>query len=83
MFALIQSDDTTALLTMIVMIIVIVIAAVVVIVLHFLPTIVAVLRSHHDMLAIFILNVLLGWTGIGWILALIWSFTGVRRRDYR
>jgi len=44
-----------------------------VIVLYFLPTLVAVLRNHKNKFAVFLLNLLLGWTGLGWIGALIWS----------
>jgi hypothetical protein len=29
-------------------------------------------------MAIFLLNLLLGWTALGWIAALVWSFTEVR-----
>jgi len=39
----------------------------------FLPTIIAVARHHRNALAIFLVNFLLGWTGIGWIVALVWS----------
>jgi hypothetical protein len=39
----------------------------------FLPTIIAVARHHRNALAIFLVNFFLGWTGIGWIAALIWS----------
>jgi hypothetical protein len=42
---------------------------------YFLPTIVASQRDHTSTGAIFLLNFLLGWTFLGWIAALIWSFT--------
>jgi DNA-directed RNA polymerase subunit RPC12/RpoP len=42
---------------------------------YLLPTFVAVMRKHPNMPAIIILNVLLGWTLIGWTAALVWSFT--------
>ena len=42
-------------------------------VLYFLPTIVAALREKHDKVSIFLLNFLLGWCLIGWIVALIWA----------
>lgn len=48
--------------------------------LHFLPTIIAMLRGHHNAFAIFLTNLLLGWTVIGWIIAFIWSFTASERR---
>jgi hypothetical protein len=41
--------------------------------LYFLPTIIAERRRHADLLAIFLINLLLGWTFIGWIFALVWS----------
>ena len=43
--------------------------------LYFLPTIVAARRNHHNVGAIGLLNLFLGWTFIGWVLALIWSVT--------
>ncbi|MCC5982209.1 MAG: superinfection immunity protein [Oceanicaulis sp.] len=46
---------------------------------HFIPTIIALARGHHDGFAIFLTNLLLGWTVIGWVIALIWSVTAIRR----
>ena len=43
---------------------------------HFLPSFVAGARNHISTLAIFMLNLLLGWTVIGWVVALIWACTG-------
>jgi Superinfection immunity protein len=40
---------------------------------YFLPSIVAFARSKRDSASIFILNLLLGWTAIGWVIALVWS----------
>ncbi|HUO17086.1 MAG TPA: superinfection immunity protein [Verrucomicrobiae bacterium] len=42
-------------------------------VLYFLPTIIAAIKSKRDTLAIFLLNFFLGWSVIGWIIALIWA----------
>jgi threonine/homoserine/homoserine lactone efflux protein len=33
------------------------------------------MRSKRNTLAIGILNLLLGWTIVGWVVALVWSFT--------
>ncbi len=41
--------------------------------LYFLPTLIAVLRQHKNTLAVFLLNLLLGWTVLGWIGSLVWS----------
>ena len=40
---------------------------------YFLPSIVAFARSKRDSASILILNLLLGWTAIGWVIALVWS----------
>jgi hypothetical protein len=44
-------------------------------VIHFLPTIIAALRNSRHIVLIFLLNLFLSWTVIGWIIALIWAFT--------
>lgn len=43
--------------------------------LYFVPTGVAYYKEKTNILAIFLTNLLLGWTFIGWILALIWAAT--------
>jgi hypothetical protein len=40
---------------------------------YFLPTIIAVVRERHDKFSIFLLNFFLGWSLIGWVIALIWA----------
>jgi hypothetical protein len=49
---------------------------------YFLPSIIALLRGHLSTFAIFLLNLLLGWTLIGWIIALIWSCSGYTTANY-
>ena len=44
-------------------------------VIHFLPTIIAALRNSRHLVAIFLLNVFLGWTVIFWIVAFVLAFT--------
>jgi hypothetical protein len=39
--------------------------------LYFLPSLIAVARRTHNSTGIFLFNLLLGWTGIGWFIALI------------
>jgi hypothetical protein len=40
-------------------------------VMYFLPSIIALARSKRDLLAIFLLKLFLGWSVIGWIVALV------------
>jgi hypothetical protein len=42
-------------------------------VVYFLPTIIAAVRHVKNMLGIVLLNVLAGWTFVGWVIALVWS----------
>lgn len=42
---------------------------------YFLPTMVALSRNHHNMSALAALNLLLGWTLIGWVAALVWALS--------
>jgi hypothetical protein len=46
---------------------------IVLIVCYFGPTIIAALRKHRQLAAIAAVNLLLGWTVIGWIGSFIWS----------
>ena len=39
------------------------------------PTIIANNRRHPQAVAIFALNILLGWTMLGWVAAFVWSLT--------
>lgn len=40
---------------------------------YFLPSLIALVRGKRDTLAIFLLNLFLGWSVIGWIVALVWA----------
>jgi hypothetical protein len=42
---------------------------------YFIPAIIASVRRHRQRLAIDVLNVFLGWTLIGWVVALVWACT--------
>ncbi len=39
--------------------------------LYFLPAIVAAVRHTHNSTAVLLLNIFLGWTVIGWVVALL------------
>jgi hypothetical protein len=40
---------------------------------YFLPSIIAFARSKRDAVSILVLNFFLGWTAIGWVIALVWA----------
>jgi hypothetical protein len=42
-------------------------------VMYFLPSIIALARHKRDLTAIVLLNFFLGWSVIGWIVALVWA----------
>jgi len=42
-------------------------------VMYFLPSIVALARSKRDIAGIVVLNFFLGWTMIGWVVAMVWA----------
>ncbi|SAK81457.1 hypothetical protein AWB75_05113 [Caballeronia catudaia] len=42
------------------------------------PSVIAQSRNHKSYDAIVALNILLGWTFLGWIGALVWSLTAAR-----
>ena len=52
-----------------------IIALLVLLALYFIPTIVANSRGKRNTGAIFAMNLLLGWTFLGWVLSLIWALT--------
>ena len=54
---------------------------VVIVVGYFIPVIVAGVRGHRQVVAIAALNLLLGWTVLGWIIALVWSLTAPPGKD--
>lgn len=48
---------------------------------YFIPAIIAVSRGHKDVVGIIALNILLGWTVLGWIVAFVWSVSDAKGRD--
>lgn len=45
---------------------------------YLLPAGIAFLRGHQSSVAIALVTVLLGWSFIGWVVALVWAFTNPR-----
>ena len=42
---------------------------------YFIPSFVARARGHHNAVSIFLLNLFLGWTLVGWVAALVWAMS--------
>lgn len=57
-----MNDDSVALLGLVICL-----------ALYFLPSIIAMARHHRNVLAIFLCNLLTGWTMVGWVVAIVWS----------
>jgi hypothetical protein len=51
-------------------------AAIIFLALYLLPSYVALRRRHRRQDSIIAVDILLGWTFLGWIIALAWSLTG-------
>ena len=50
------------------------------IIIYFAPTLIAKSRGHHNLTAIFVLNLCLGWSFIGWVISLVWALTNTQSR---
>jgi len=48
---------------------------------YLLPTLIAAGRNHHNIGVVFVINAFLGWTFLGWVVALAWSVSEVKPRD--
>lgn len=52
----------------------------VLLVLYLIPSAIAYRRWHRSYKAIVALNILLGWTFLGWVICLVWSLSGDTER---
>ena len=48
---------------------------------YFMPTIVALVRDKRGAGGVALVNFFLGWTVIGWFVALIWASSGITRKE--
>ena len=44
-----------------------------ILILYFVPWLIALMRDHNNIGSILVVNLFLGWTVIGWIVALAWA----------
>jgi len=49
------------------------------ILLYMTPSIISYYRHHHNKVAILTLNILLGWTFLGWVASLVWAVTKIEK----
>lgn len=52
-----------------------------IVLIYLLPGLIAYGRKHHQSGAILMLSLVLGWTLIGWLVALVWASTQVRKLE--
>lgn len=57
------------------------IALFIILAVYFLPSIIASHKKHRNAEAISILNLLLGWTILGWIIALVWALMKEKKEN--
>ena len=48
---------------------------------YFVPTIIAAARGLRNRGSIIVLNIFLGWSLVGWVVALCWSVSGTAQTD--
>ena len=51
------------------------------VVVYFLPVIVALMNGHRNATSVGVLNLFLGWTFLGWVLALVWACMRSEAKD--
>lgn len=47
---------------------------------YFTPWFIALYRKHKNSLAIMVVTLFLGWTVVGWVIALVWASTDNTRK---
>ena len=53
------------------------------IVLYFVPWMIGNSKQRKDICCLFFFNLNFAWTGIGWIIALIWAFSTEKDKKHR
>jgi hypothetical protein len=56
---------------------------IIVFIIYIVPSVIAFKRGHQNAGAILALNILLGWSFLGWVAALVWSLTSVTNNPAR
>lgn len=50
--------------------------------LYFLPSFIAYSRKHLNLGAVFVANLFLGWTVLGWVLCLVWALVWTKTKKF-
>ncbi|MCE9560414.1 MAG: superinfection immunity protein [Planctomycetes bacterium] len=50
---------------------------------YFFPSIIAMFRKHPNIAPILVVNIFLGWSIVGWVVALAWAFTAQEGQSKR
>ncbi len=61
--------------------VVIAIAAILGLILYFIPSVIALTRNHRNKAPIVALNILLGWSILGWVGALVWALVNDQKTE--
>lgn len=49
-----------------------------ILIIYLIPSIISLVKRKKDAIAIFALNIFLGWTFVGWVVSLVWSLKAER-----
>lgn len=71
--AVLAQDNASAGFGNVLIVLAAIVAVAVGLALYFVPTIVVIVKKHPQRNAIIALNILLGWSFIGWVGALVWA----------
>lgn len=52
-------------------------------IIYFVPYMVAKIRKRANTTAILVLNIFLGWTYLGWVLALVWAVSEEGKENFK
>ncbi len=63
--------------------VVVLVVAVMITFAYLLPTVIAWAREHPSGISIAVIDAFLGWTLIGYVIALAWSMSAIRLEDWR
>ena len=49
---------------------------------YFVPTIIAAIRKTRNLMTIILLNLLVGWTFLGWVASLVWAIVDEKKTQH-